>query len=49
MIQKLVDVMGTQFCTPEYVIMREGAHGNEMYYVQNGDCFVNIRDHNMNQ
>lgn len=46
-LSKMISSMGTQFSTPEYIILTYEQPGNEMFYIMNGDCMVNIRDHNM--
>lgn len=38
--------MGMQFNSPEWVIIAQGDEGEEMFFIQTGDCIVNIRDHN---
>ena len=48
-LDKLVNVMSTQFSTPEYSVCHEGETGEELFFIQTGDCIVNIRDHNLRE
>lgn len=45
-LASIVRVMGMQFNSPEWVIIAQGDEGEEMFFIQTGDCIVNIRDHN---
>ena len=45
-LENLARVMGMQFNAPEWVIIGQGDEGEEMYFIQTGDCIVNMRDHN---
>ena len=41
-MELFVSKLGTSFSTPEEVIVHCNTEGNDMYFVANGDCAVNI-------
>ena len=43
-IVMLVDKMGTCFASPEEVFIKQGDKSEDMYYIMQGDCTVNIID-----
>jgi F-box/leucine-rich repeat protein 7 len=45
----LVEKLGTCFAQPEEVIMKQGEKGNDMYFISQGDCIVNVRDDQMRE
>jgi len=44
-LHSLVDKLGTCFTTPEEVVLKQGEEMEDMYWIQQGDCAVNIKEH----
>lgn len=43
-ITQFVNKLGLCFSTPEENIFKQGENGIDMYYIQKGECIVNITD-----
>lgn len=41
--------MGTAFSVPDEKFIKQGDKGDDMYFIINGDCVINVRDHNGNK
>lgn len=40
----MVRKLGTCFAVPEEEIIKQDEPGNDMFFLSNGDCAVNIKD-----
>lgn len=38
--------MGIVFCSPEYIICHDLSESRDLFFIQGGDCVVNVRDVN---
>jgi hypothetical protein len=45
-IDLIVGQMGIIFCSPEYIICHDLSESRDLFFIQAGDCVVNVRDIN---